>query len=729
MISGLRKGGTKNSPSSAAIELKPKAESIIMKNPSSFITGNNRLMTYSGLFRVLGFAALSVCASQVAQAQSVWNGTGTAWSTATDWTPNTVPLSTGNYAEFDSAFTNQPTMAGNSSALGLWVTGTGTTGNAGLTTIGGTGTLTLSNTAVLGSTTASILLDGSGNNSLTINTAVTAANGIFTVNNGGTLTMSSTSTGTGTGSTGTYTNNSTGSLNVTGTAGGNSSVFTNNSTGTMTFGTITGSNQVFNNNGAGTITVTTWTGGGTGDQINGTNASAVFNLGSESGVATLTDNSAGVVNITGTVAGLGTNGLIINNGSTGILNFTGSSSLTSVKGILLSSGTLNLASANTLTAGPLTITGAAGSSSVILGASQSGTINLGGPSGANPQPTSNVTTSISSSTALTGANSVGSSIFINTEGTIALTLGGSNAVGAANDMTFSGGNFTNLDSATVTIGTGSNITFTGGTFTLLTRGIANQLFRINGTGNLTINDTVTSTNTTGSSNSLTYSGTGTLALGGANTYAGVTSVTSGFLLATNTTGSATSAGAVTVSGTGSLGGTGTINTSGVTTVNASAVDIKTGATLSPSNGGTGFSHLNLQLNTNTFVNLESGSKLAFNLGGTSTSDEVLVTGGKVSLSGQDWNSFTFNALGDFTGGTYTLIDSPNGFSGTLGSLVTGTFDDGLYTGTLVLTGTDLDLDVDAVVIPEPGTWAMVLGGFVLLVLVQRRKAGRNHLQS
>ena len=640
-----------------------------MKKLSSFGAENKHLAKRSGFFQILGCIALYASAGQLAQAQTqIWADSGTAWQASANWTPNGTPTAT-SLTEFDSTVNNQPTTGSTAASTGgIWVT----SGVASNVTIGGTSTLTIAGNLGAangpgGLANTAILLDDSGNHSLTITPTISLSNSTnIMVSNNGTLTL-----GTVNGASSTYTNSSGGEIAMTAVTTV-TSTFTNGGTGTISIGTLSGTNQTFNLNGAGVVSVATWTGGGTGDVINGSNSSAVFNLGSESGVATLTDNSAGTVNITGTIATLGTAGFQINGGSTGIVNITGAGSVTSTKGIGQNSGTLNLASANALT-GALTITPTGGTAAVILGSSTAvGAINVGPASGNTANP---ITTSISSSTNLTGANSVGSSIAVNGEGGFDLTFGGSNEVGAAHDLTFNGGNFTNLDSGTVTIGSGSNITFSGGTFTMMTRNNAvAHNFVVNGGGNITINDVVTTTGQSvgvGASDKLTYGGTGSLTLSNANTYTGPTSITNGTMNVINGSGSATGSGTVTVGGiatagtASTLGGTGII--SGLVTTssaNSNVGHIAPGINTAGNFGGTG------TLSLGGGLSLGAGTALDFDLSGSLASgsnDLISMSGGTLTFGGTAGSKIVLNIdatapLLTGAGNAYTLISNTSGSS-------------------------------------------------------------------
>jgi len=135
---------------------------------------------------------------------------------------------------------------------------------------------------------------------------------------------------------------------------------------------------------------------------------------------------------------------------------------------------------------------------------------------------------------------------------------------------------------------------------------------------------------------VTTIGTGALALSGANTYGGGTTVSNGILLVNNATGSGTGSGAVTVVSGATLGGTGIVG--GPVTVYG---------TLSPGNGsGT------LTISNNLV--LVAGAVLQYELG---TNSSQSVVSGNLTLNG------TLNVTdgGGFSNGTYTLFR----YSGTL----------------------------------------------------------------
>lgn len=197
----------------------------------------------------------------------------------------------------------------------------------------------------------------------------------------------------------------------------------------------------------------------------------------------------------------------------------------------------------------------------------------------------------------------------------------------------------------------------------------------------------------------TKSGTGTLVLSGANNHTGATTVSAGTLLINGSLSNS----ATTVASGGTLGGTGTINT--LTT-------IQSGGILSP--GDT--------VGTLTFTNgltLDSGAVLNFDLG--TTSDLVVVNGG--FLTGPSSGNVTFNLtsasgltaatynLFTFTGATLSNFDASDF---TIGTAPSG------WNYAFSLTADNLQLTVSAV--PEPATYAALLGALTLGCILLRRRA-------
>ncbi|WP_295373141.1 autotransporter-associated beta strand repeat-containing protein [uncultured Pseudacidovorax sp.] len=183
----------------------------------------------------------------------------------------------------------------------------------------------------------------------------------------------------------------------------------------------------------------------------------------------------------------------------------------------------------------------------------------------------------------------------------------------------------------------------GGSQALTLAGASNTLTSSNGTA--TINAVIAGTST----QALVIEGPGIVTLGGANTYAGSTSVNSGTL---RVTGSTSTASAVSVASSATLGGIGTV-----------AGPVNIAGTLDPgaASGAAG------TLNTGALT-LGSTATLTLDLGASGTigggvSDLVNVTG-DVSLGGK----LVINKLTGFsTTGTYTLISYSGTRSGTFAS--------------------------------------------------------------
>lgn len=241
-----------------------------------------------------------------------------------------------------------------------------------------------------------------------------------------------------------------------------------------------------------------------------------------------------------------------------------------------------------------------------------------------------------------------------------------------------------------------------------------------------------SANLAGTGATLSKTGAGTLIVSGANTFTEGTTITTGTLLANNTTGSALGTGAVTVAATSTLGGTGFIAPTGAKGIDVSGV-IAPGTTL-----GT----LTLDLgNTTGKATMQTGASFAFDLGVANATIASIAAGSsdQLVITGASTGDFTFNLNNvDFLGtgqtGYYKLFDtsadnastwsgltydpttgivtaglsSSNLAAGLSGSFIVGTASNGGTAG-----------DIYFLAVPEPQTWAMLISGMGLLLGFQR----------
>ena len=267
------------------------------------------------------------------------------------------------------------------------------------------------------------------------------------------------------------------------------------------------------------------------------------------------------------------------------------------------------------------------------------------------------------------------------------------------------------------------------------------------------------------------SGAGSMVVTAANTYGGGTTINAGNLYANNAT-SSLGTGTVTVQGTGTLGGTGTV---------AGKVNVQSGGTLAsgaaqnPASHGVDGTHLTLT--SDLFVT--GGGNLTFALGAvgdTGTGPDnfpspnlnstYLNTSGAVTFDTDHLNGAVNINLVDLTVGSTTdtlqlrfqnpyllIADSSNsnlsynlvtdhgydvnGYVLGIGTLATG--DTILNTIHITMYDTDGNVISSSTnyqnlklylyngkleVVPEPGTWALMLGGLAVLLVVQRRRAQR-----
>ncbi len=311
----------------------------------------------------------------------------------------------------------------------------------------------------------------------------------------------------------------------------------------------------------------------------------------------------------------------------------------------------------------------------------------------------------------TGSNSI--DLYKTTAGTVILT--GANTYSGATQI--SGGTLQVGDGGmTGQLGT-ANVTMSNGSTLAFDRSNA-----------YAVNNAITG------SGGVTQMGSGTTTLTNSNSYTGVTAITGGTLklsssISNNNIGSSSEI----LVGDTAAHSSATLDVTGITATGGFQVQsgqtlaghgtvlgnttFLSGSVLSPGNSpGTTTYNGNLVLN--------AGTKLVFDLAAIGLSDEAVVTGdgSMLTLNNQGISDFTFNLLSGVQSGTYTLIDSSlNGINGSLdttpGSLTE--LQDG-YSLTLSTGGGDVLLNVAAAV-PEPSTWAMLLGSLALLMFVQYKR--------
>ena len=232
---------------------------------------------------------------------------------------------------------------------------------------------------------------------------------------------------------------------------------------------------------------------------------------------------------------------------------------------------------------------------------------------------------------------------------------------------------------------------------------------------------------------LIKTGAGTLLLTNTNTYTGVTTVSAGKLIVG---GSLTATSSVSVASTANLtlAGSGLINTSITTTVNPGGTLAGQGALGALSVSGTLTPGVTGTLGTLTAAATTLAANSAFNIklgtpgatqGSASNNDLLAATsltlptgGSTIALNITNFNNAdsTSGSLGEgwykiatFTGGalaagdaTSFTINGPGGF-----------------TYSIAIGSSEVDLHL--VAIPEPGTWAMLIGGFGILGFWQRSR--------
>ncbi len=433
---------------------------------------------------------------------------------------------------------------------------------------------------------------------------------------------------------------------------------------------------------SGTTTVAQFVASGGNTDISGTvNTNSKFNL------------NGGNVNVSGNVTNTG--------GYTGIGDNI-NSTLTLTAGTFNSNATVGLFISSGAATGLLNITGG----SFLVGANTP--VRVGDSyDGAHTAGTGTLTVSN------TGLFSTGVT-------TGAFILGSSDATVGTGTINLDGGTLSTNRSITKGVGavTTAVINYNGGTFQATGTGAAiagtiasnvrdgGAKFDSNGF-DFTIAQTLTHS-TLGDAaidGGLTKSGIGALTVSGINTYNGPTTVNGGTLLVS---GSAVGSTAVVNAG-GTLGGDGTVGSIMLNADGAIAPGASIG-TLSTANG-------NLTWNGET---AGAFAQMKFELSNVGSTSDLISLGSGVFGKGTG-STFVFDFQNSGIGTaasptTYTLatFGSSTGFSVGDFSYIGLT---GGYTGTFALSGGALQFQV----VPEPGSVALLLGGFGMLVGMQRTR--------
>ena len=310
--------------------------------------------------------------------------------------------------------------------------------------------------------------------------------------------------------------------------------------------------------------------------------------------------------------------------------------------------------------------------------------------------------------------------------------------------------------------TGTAIAMNGAVNTLnITGGAASIVGNI--AGNTAANSTLNITPGAGNSFSYGYNisnftvninadgSNGTVILSGANTYSGPTTLSGGTLYVNNTSGSGTGTGAVSVHTGATLGGTGTIQPGAGNGITLGAHStLVSGGVQSGTTAGPGLT-LDNTVSGGTILDASVGSaNLTFFLGAGTTPGAGAFTFGTpnqnssyLTVLGDVANELKFAAgdtitVNDLTGGSlqlesdtpYLLIKAASNadYSGlvTTGDVNGMVNQNGYVTTSITIGGTApgtvlyLNNGQLEAVVPEPGTWAMLLGGLGLVAFLRFR---------
>ena len=494
---------------------------------------------------------------------------------------------------------------------------------------------------------------------------------------------------------------------------------------------ITGGNNLGNNpNGAvqlildaGTVITTGAFNAGRNIQVNAAGGTLLENVSGIALAGTLTNNAdsghtlyVGVMgSFASSISGIISGGGSLTNTETGTLTLSGTNTYTG--GTTVSAGTLKAGNAAALGNANNTLTVNGGT--LDMGSFSFGVGNFTGTGGTvlNSTNATNVTLTIGNNNATGGsfagviANNGGGAA----TGTVALQKTGSGT------LTLTG---TNTYTGATTIGSGGALQLGDGTSGH--DGTIANTSGITDNGTLIYNrfGSLSSSTVISGSGAVTKTGGGTLALTGANTYSGLTTVSVGTLLVSNTTGSGTGTGSVSVASGAILGGTGTIAPGTGNSISVS------GQVAPGSAGSIGTLTINSLSTASTAATFASGATFAFDLNTTGLqSDKLSLINGAAGDFQFNSNNIAFTVSGTLASGqTYTIFtaDVASAYGGLTftGSKVTaglsisglgGAYDTNSY---IAKSGNDLVLNV----VPEPTTWALLAGSLTVVTVFRRRRS-------
>jgi autotransporter-associated beta strand protein len=484
---------------------------------------------------------------------------------------------------------------------------------------------------------------------------------------------------------------------------------------------------------------------------NKTNQFAGINNGGFSGAITLNGNNLTILDNAASTSTTAAGSLTMNGGVTGTGNLTINNNSTNTSVTAGNTGAITLSSTEINNIGTITNSGTANSTAgSVLATTISAEI------GSN---VSNITqNSTTSNLVLSGVNTAaggfgatgGAGTVTVSDGT--LQMGGASALGAVNAVSVGTSGTFDLNGNSETIAGLSNISGGGGT---VTNSGAAKTLTLGGSGSYTFGGTITAT--TPANLALNVNMTGTQTLSGASAYTGATSVQNGTLIVS---GSLSGSASASVASGGTLEVDGSFNNAATTTLNATGALQGTGLVGAiTAHGGTvapGLTGADAAITSGTLtaagaVSLSSTTNFNIRVGvaGTTDGDQLAVTNGaSVSLNGT-LNISLGAGLNSLTAGTtynlvYIILQGNQVASGTFssftingsaatqsGNVITSNgytvdIDYGYASGGPFSTtgSTGDDVAIELVSVPEPGTWAMMLGGMGMLAVWQSKRRRR-----